>query len=74
MEMAFVLGAMWRWRAPVLDDMISFFQQFGAFPGGVPRVATELAAPNSDDSQKMQGVMAKLDSLMDPIEGGRRSE
>src|SRR3569833_3100498 len=28
MEAVFAIGAMWRWRAPVLADMISFFTQF----------------------------------------------
>jgi acetyl esterase/lipase len=74
MEPVLAIGAMWRWRAPVLDDMIGFFQQFGAFPGGVPRVAAAYTTPNAADQQQMQGVIAKLDSLMEPIGGGRRNE
>jgi len=74
MEVVFSLGAMWRWRAPVLDDVVSFFQQFGAFPGGVPRVAATPDAPDTGQTQQMQGVIAKLDSLMSPIESGRRNE
>jgi acetyl esterase/lipase len=75
MEPVLALGAMWRWRAPVLDDIVSFFQQFGAFPGGVPRVAAAATAPTTGDAQQMQDVIAKLDSLMDPIGGGgRRNE
>ena len=26
MEPVFAIGAMWRWRAPVLDDMVAFFR------------------------------------------------
>ena len=33
------MGAMWRWRAPVLNDIVAFFTQFGAFPSGAPRQA-----------------------------------
>ncbi|UXN74762.1 alpha/beta hydrolase [Devosia sp. A8/3-2] len=32
MEPVIAMGSMWRWRMPVLDDMVSFFQMFGAFP------------------------------------------
>ena len=39
MEPVFAIGAMWRWRAPVLADMVAFFTQFGAFPSGAPRPA-----------------------------------
>ena len=74
MELVFALGAMWRWRAPVLDDVIGFFQQFGAFPGGVPRMAITPEAPGAGQTQQMQQVMAKLDSLMQPIDNGRRNE
>ncbi|HTJ58890.1 MAG TPA: alpha/beta hydrolase [Devosiaceae bacterium] len=74
MEPVLAIGALWRWRAPVLDDIVTFFQRFGAFPGGVPRVPEEPAAPGSDDQQQMQNVIAKLDSVMEPIGGGRRNE
>ena len=74
MEPVMAIGAMWRWRAPVLDDMVAFFSQFGAFPGSVARVAPPAAAPDADQAQQMQGVMDKLDSLMDPVGGGRRNE
>jgi acetyl esterase/lipase len=74
MEPVMAIGAMWRWRAPVTDDIVAFFSQFGAFPGGVARVAAPPAAPTTGDAQQMQGVINKLDSLMDPVGGGRRNE
>ena len=58
MEPVLAIGAMWRWRAPVLDDIVSFFQQFGAFPGGVPRVAAAAVAPGAGDATQMQDVIA----------------
>jgi len=73
MEPVLAIGALWRWRAPVLDDMVTFFQRFGAFPGGVARVAPPVT-PGSQDQQQMEDVIAKLDSLMEPIGGGRRNE
>ena len=39
MEPVIAMGSLWRWRMPVLDDMVAFFQMFGAFPSGVPYVA-----------------------------------
>ena len=45
MEPVLAIGAMWRWRAPVLDDIVEFFQRFGAFPSGVPRVAVTPEPP-----------------------------
>jgi acetyl esterase/lipase len=73
MEPVLAIGAMWRWRAPVLDDMVQFFQRFGAFPSGVPRVAVTPAPPEGASQAEVKDVIAKLDALMDPI-GGRRNE
>jgi acetyl esterase/lipase len=73
MEPVLAIGALWRWRAPVLDDMIQFCQRFGAFPSGVPLVAATPPAPSTADTAKLEGVIGQLDSLMDPI-GGRRNE
>ena len=74
MEPVLALGAMWRWRAPVLDDVVGFFAQLGAFPGGVARAVPPAETPATDDAKQMQGVIAQLDSLMQPIEQGRRNE
>jgi acetyl esterase/lipase len=73
MEPVLAIGAMWRWRAPVLQDMVDFFQRFGAFPSGVPRVAIAPDLPEGSDSAKVEDVITKLDSVLDPI-GGRRNE
>lgn len=37
METVMAMGAMWRWRLPVLEEMVQFFNRFGAFPSGAPR-------------------------------------
>jgi hypothetical protein len=68
MDVVFSLGAMWRWRASVFDDMLAFFQRFGAFPSGVPIVAAA-PAPNPADTAKLEGVVNQIDSLMQPIGG-----
>jgi acetyl esterase/lipase len=68
MDIVFALGAMWRWRAPVLDDMLAFFQRFGAFPSGVPVIAAA-PAPNPADTVKLEGVVTEIDKLMQPIGG-----
>ena len=36
MEPVIAMGSVWRWRAPVLDDMVAFFQMLGAFPAACP--------------------------------------
>jgi acetyl esterase/lipase len=68
MDVVFALGAMWRWRASVFDDMMAFFQRFGAFPSGVPIIAAT-PAPSPADAAKLEGVVTQIDSLMQPIGG-----
>jgi hypothetical protein len=70
MEAVFAIGAMWRWRAPVLADMISFFTQFGAFPSGVPRPVFTPAPP--DGMKDMQTTISKVDAILDPIDDSKR--
>ena len=70
MEAVFAIGAMWRWRAPVLADMISFFAQFGAFPSGVPRPVFTPAPP--DGMKDIESTVAKVDSLLSPIDDSKR--
>jgi acetyl esterase/lipase len=73
MEPVLAIGAMWRWRMPVFTDMLTFFQRFGAFPSGIPRVAITLPTP--DDQAKMKDVIAKLDAVAEPIANSdRRNE
>jgi acetyl esterase/lipase len=70
MEAVFAIGAMWRWRAPVLADMIGFFTQFGAFPSGVPRPVFTPAPP--DGMKDIETTVAKVDSLLSPIDDSKR--
>jgi acetyl esterase/lipase len=66
MEPLFALGAMWRWRAPVLQDIVSFFTQFGAFPSGAPQPVITAAPPEGQSS--MEATIAKIDALLPPID------
>ena len=70
MEAVFAIGAMWRWRAPVLADMITFFTQFGAFPSGVPRPVFTPAPP--DGMKDLQTTISKVDAILDPIDDSKR--
>jgi len=67
LEPVFALGAMWRWRAPVLSDILAFFTQFGAFPSGAPQPLVPLEPP--EGQSKIEGVIAQLDSILTPIDG-----
>ncbi len=69
MEPVFAIGAMWRWRAPVLADMVAFFTQFGAFPSGAPRQAYTPEPPQG--MADLQATIAKLDAILSPIEAER---
>jgi acetyl esterase/lipase len=66
MDLVFALGKMWRFRAPVLNDMVAFFTQFGAFPSGAPRQAYTPEAPEGIGD--IQATIAQLDSILSPIE------
>jgi acetyl esterase/lipase len=66
MEPVFSIGALWRWRAPVLADMIAFFTQFGAFPSGVQRPVFTPEPP--DGMTDIQSTIARLDTMLDPID------
>jgi hypothetical protein len=66
MEPVIAMGAMWRWRMPVLDDMVEFFTRFGAFPSGVPRLAVtpapaEGVTPDGQPMQAMSDIIQQLD-------------
>jgi acetyl esterase/lipase len=71
MEPVMAIGALWRWRMPVLDDMLEFFQRFGAFPSGAPRVLRNPDVPQlanrTDDAVPMGDIAKQLDSLFQPI-------
>ncbi len=70
MEPVLAMGAMWRWRMPVLDDMVSFFQRFGAFPSGVPYVAVAPEDPQMlpDSVAPTDEIIARLNAMFQPIE------
>jgi acetyl esterase/lipase len=72
MEPVFALGAMWRWRAPVLSDMVAFFTQFGAFPSGAPRLAYTPEPPAG--TADIEATIARLDAVLSPIEAVRPSQ
>ncbi|MNY69083.1 hypothetical protein D3C86_2069620 [compost metagenome] len=64
------MGAMWRWRMPVLDDMVSFFQRFGAFPSGVPYLAVAPEPPQMlpDSVAPIDQIVSELNQMFQPIE------
>jgi acetyl esterase/lipase len=61
------MGKMWRWRAPVLADMVAFFTTFGAFPSGVPEL---LVTPEPAQAAKdpIDTVIAGLDQMFAPVD------
>ena len=66
MEVVMAMGSLWRWRMPVLDDVTLFFNQFGAFPSGVPYIAV---APTPPDEviEPMDDIIAQMDQLFQPV-------
>jgi acetyl esterase/lipase len=70
MEPVIAMGALWRWRMPVLDDMVAFFQMFGAFPSGVPYVAVVPNAPEQlpESIAPMEQIVEQMNSMFQPIE------
>ncbi len=70
MEPVIAIGAAWRWRMPVLDDMVAFFQMFGAFPSGVPYAAVVPEAPEDLPSSvaPMDQIVDQLNAMFQPIE------
>ena len=69
MEPVLALGAMWRWRMPVLDDMVTFFQRFGAFPNGAyVAIAPEPPQMLPDSIAPTDEIVRQLNALFQPIE------
>ena len=70
MEPVLAIGSAWRWRMPVLDDMVAFFQMFGAFPSGVPYVAIAPNAPEElpEAIAPMEQIVEQMNSMFQPIE------
>ena len=65
-ETVIAMGALWRWRAPVLADMVEFFGRFGAFPSGVPYVAVT-PEPPQDAADPVDAAIAGLDAMFAPL-------
>lgn len=70
LEPVIALGSMMRFRMPILNDMVEFFQTFGAFPSGTPRPVFTPDPPETE----MTTVIQKMDEVLAPIDGGRRDE
>lgn len=70
MEPVIAMGALWRWRMPVLDDMVAFFQRFGAFPSGVPYLAVAPEPPQMlpDSVAPTEEIVRQLNQMFQPIE------
>jgi acetyl esterase/lipase len=70
MEPVIAIGAAWRWRMPVLEDMVAFFQMFGAFPSGVPYAAVvpEAAEDLPSSVAPMDQIVDQLNAMFQPIE------
>jgi acetyl esterase/lipase len=65
------LGALWRWRMPVLKDVLDFFQTFGAFPSGVTRPLFT-PEPPVEGADPMTELIAKMDGILAPISAPAR--
>ena len=63
LEPAFALGALMRFRMPILQDMLDFFQTFGAFPSGTPRPVFTPSPPEDE----MTAVIKQMDEVLAPI-------
>jgi len=64
MEPVIALGALWRWRMPVLADTLDFFRTFGAFPSGAPRPVYTPEPPVDD---QMTALIKEMDAILEPI-------
>lgn len=73
LEPVIALGAMMRFRMPILQDLVAFFQTFGAFPSGTPRPFFTPSPPDNKPDP-MVATIAQAESILQPIESKRRSE
>lgn len=69
MEPVIALGALWRWRMPVLSDVVEFFWRFGAFPSGTPRPVF-IPEPPVAEQDPMQALIRDMDAILAPIATG----
>jgi len=65
LEPVIAMGALMRFRMPVLYDIVEFFQTFGAFPSGTPRPVFTPEPPETE----MTAVMRQMDQVLEPIGG-----
>jgi acetyl esterase/lipase len=71
LEPVIALGAMMRFRMPVLQDITDFFQTFGAFPSGTPRPFFTPEPP----ADSMTAVIDEMETILAPIsDGGARGQ
>jgi len=66
LEPVIALGAMMRFRMPILQDMVDFFQTFGAFPSGTQRPVFTPEPPQTE----MTAVLREMDKVLAPIDTG----
>lgn len=66
LEPVIAMGAMMRFRMPVLHDVVEFFQTFGAFPSGTPR---PFFTPDPPETE-MTAVIRQMDDVLAPIDSG----
>jgi acetyl esterase/lipase len=69
-EPLIALGAMWRWRSPVLSDVLEFFHRFGAFPSGAQRPVYTPEPPVAE-KDPMEELIKEMDTILAPIAGPR---
>jgi acetyl esterase/lipase len=68
LEPVIALGSMMRFRMPILQDMVDFFQTFGAFPSGMPRPFFTPEPPETE----MTALMKQMDDVLQPIDTDER--
>lgn len=69
MEPVIAMGALWRWRMPVLDDMVGFFQRFGAFPNGAyVAIAPDEPEMLPDSVMPTDEIVRQLNAMFQQIE------
>jgi len=70
LEPVIALGSMMRFRMPILNDIVEFFQTFGAFPSGTPRPVFTPDPPETE----MTAVIRQMDEVLAPIDSGAEDQ
>jgi acetyl esterase/lipase len=71
LEPVIAMGQLWRWRMPVLADVVEFFSRFGAFPSGVAR-PVYTPEPPVTERDPMTALIESMDAILAPISDGER--